>query len=256
MAPASSAGGCLRRSPAPLAAGLFSAALDRLAGGHLGIGVHQGQSDLLLLGQDVLGDLRLIPEAGIQRSDLHGNVLADLGDVHVGSQIHQHADLAAGMDITHAGVVGEADEAADLQVLTDGHDLLGHGLGDAQIAVQVLAVHQSIHIGGILLGDDLGDVLHKGHEQVALGAEVGLAVDLHHDAHAILGECIGHALGGDTAGLLGSLGQTLLAQPLNSLIHIAIALDERLLAVHHAHAGHFAQGLYISGSKSHFYILL
>ena len=35
MAPASSAGGCLRRRPAPLAAGLFSAALDRLAGGRL-----------------------------------------------------------------------------------------------------------------------------------------------------------------------------------------------------------------------------
>lgn len=35
MAPASGTGGCLRRRPAPLAAGLFSAALDRLAGGRL-----------------------------------------------------------------------------------------------------------------------------------------------------------------------------------------------------------------------------
>lgn len=35
MAPASGAGGCLRRRPAPLAAGLFPAALDRLAGSRL-----------------------------------------------------------------------------------------------------------------------------------------------------------------------------------------------------------------------------
>ena len=159
------------------------------------------------------------------------------------------------MDIAHAGVLGEADEAADLQILTDGHDLLGHGLGNGQVTAHILAVHQSVHIGGILLGDDLGDVLHEGHEQVALGAEVGLAVDLHHDAHAVLGQGIGHTLGGDAAGLLGSLGQALLAQPLNSLIHIAVALDQRLLAVHHTHAGHLAQGLYISSSKSHDYIL-
>ena len=160
------------------------------------------------------------------------------------------------MDITHAGVVGEADEAADLQVLTDGHDLLGHGLGNGQVGADILAVHQGIHIGGILLGDDLGDVLDEGHEQVALGAEVRLAVDLHHDAHTVLGQRVGHTLGGDAAGLLGSLGQALLAQPLHGLIHIAVALDERLLAVHHAHAGHLAQGLYISSSKSHCYFLL
>ena len=160
------------------------------------------------------------------------------------------------MDVAHAGVLGETDEAADLQVLTDGHDLLGHGLGNGQVGADILAVHQGVHVGGILLGDDLGDVLNEGHEQVALGAEVGLAVDLHHDAHAVLGQGIGHTLGGDAAGLLGGLGQALLAQPLDSLVHIAVALDKRLLAVHHTHAGHLAQGLHISSSKSHLYFLL
>ena len=117
-------------------------------------------------------------------------------------------------------------------------------------------VHQRVHIGGIVLRDGLGDILHEGHEQLALGAEVGLAVDLHHDAHTVLGQRVGHTLGGDAAGLLGSLGQALLTQPLNSLIHIAVALDKRLLAVHHAHAGHLAQGLHISSSKCHFSFLL
>jgi len=42
----------------------------------------------------------------------------------------------------------------------------------------------------------------------------------------------------------------------DSLVHIAVALDKRLLAVHHTHAGHLAQGLHISSSKSHLYFLL
>ena len=64
------------------------------------------------------------------------------------------------MDIAHAGVLGEADEAADLQVLADGHDLLGHaelymGYGDvrrtdlyAQYAMA--AASQAMEDSGIL----------------------------------------------------------------------------------------------------------
>ena len=198
------------------------------------------------------GDLGLIPEAGIQSGDLHGDVLADLGGVHaLHGQVHQNADLAAGMDIAHAGVLGEADEAADLQVLADGHDLLGHGLGHGQLGAGILAVHQGIHIGGVVIQNGLGDILDEGDEQVALGAEVGLAVDFHQGAHAVLHQGIGHTLGGDAAGLLGGLGQALLAQILNGLVHVAVALGQGLLAVHHAHAGHLAQGLHISSSKRH-----
>ena len=159
------------------------------------------------------------------------------------------------MDVTHAGVLSEADKTTDLQVLADGHDLLGHGLGNGQLGAGILAVHQSVHVSGIVLGNSLGDILDESHEEVGLGAEVGLAVDFHQSAHAVLGQSIGHTLGSDAAGLLGSLGQTLLTQPLNSLVHIAVGLDERLLAIHHAHAGHLAQGLNISSSKSHDLIL-
>ncbi len=40
-----------------------------------------GPRDLLLLGQHLIGDLGLVPEAGVQGRDLHGDVLADLGGV-------------------------------------------------------------------------------------------------------------------------------------------------------------------------------
>ena len=67
---------------------------------------------------------------------------------------------------------------------------------------------------------------------------------------------VGHALSGDAAGLLGGLGQTLLAEPLDGLVHVAVVLGEGLLAVHHANVGHFTQFLYISSSKCHGRILL
>ncbi len=160
------------------------------------------------------------------------------------------------MDVTDAGVGVEADETADLQVLTDGHDLLGHGLGDGQLGAGILGVHQSVHISGVGIDDGLGDVLDESHEQIALSAEVGLAVDFHQSAHGALHQSVGHTLGGNAAGLLGSLGQALLAQPLNGLVHIAVALGQSLLAIHHTHAGHLAQGLHISSRKCHDYILL
>ena len=159
------------------------------------------------------------------------------------------------MDVTNALVVGIADETADLQILTDGHDLLGHRLGDGQLGAGILAVHQRLHVSGIVVDHSLGNILDESHKQVGLCAEVRLAVDFDHSAHAVLDHSVRHTLSRNTAGLLGSLGQALLTQVLNSLVHIAVALGQRLLAIHHTHAGHFAQGLHISSSKSHFNIL-
>ena len=83
-------------------------------------------------------------------------------------------------------------------------------------------------------------------EHLVLGHEVGLGVDLHHDAHAsLIDDGVRHALCGHLAGLLGLGGQALLTQPLDSLVHVAVGGGQRLLAVHHAHAGHLAQGLYV-----------
>ncbi|CAN4016717.1 GPR endopeptidase, partial [Dysosmobacter welbionis] len=79
--------------------------------------------------------------------------------------------------------------------------------------------------------------------------------DLDHHAHAVDDGGIGHTLGGNAAGLLGGGGHALLAQPLHGLVHIAVGGGQRLLAIHHAHAGHLAQVLYISCGKSHFEFL-
>ena len=205
-----------------------------------------------------LGNEALVPVLGIHGSDLHGDVLADLGGVNAAldSQVHQYGAGAAGMDVGHVGGVGKAGEAADLQVLTDGHDLLGHDLGDGQLTAGVLAGHESVDVGGVVIEDDLADILDELNEQLALGAEVGLAVDLDHGADAALGADLskGHTLGRHAAGLLCGLGKALLTQPVDCLVHIAIGSLECLLAVHHADIGHFTESFYVLSGKSHFII--
>ena len=157
------------------------------------------------------------------------------------------------MDIGHGNAVGVEGEAANLDVLADDQDhlllLLLHGATVAEGQS-----HQGVQISGLLLGDHGGHALDEVHELLVLAHEVGLGVDLDHHAHAVDDGGIGHALGGDAAGLLLRGGQALLAEDLHGLVHIALGLGEGLLAVHHAHAGHLAQGLYVFRGDCHNHI--
>ena len=114
-----------------------------------------------------------------------------------------------------------------------------------------LAGLECLDVGRVVFGDGLGNVLDEIDKDRRLGGKVGLGVDLDGDADAVLDGGIGHALGGDAAGLLGGLRKTLLAEPFDGLVHVAVGLNEGLLAVHHADIGHFAQGFYISSSECH-----
>ena len=98
------------------------------------------------------------------------------------------------------------------------------------------------------------DVADKALELGGLGDEVGLAVDLdqHADAAAHVDVGLHNALSRDAAGLLLSRSDALLAEPLHCLFHIAVALGERLLALHHANAGRFTQFLDLCSSDCHF----
>ena len=154
------------------------------------------------------------------------------------------------MDIGHAHTFGKEGEPTDLDVLADDQDhlllLLQHGA-----AVAVGGGHQGVQVGGLLLGHHSGHALDEVHELLVLTHEVGLGIDLDHHAHTVNDGGIGHALGGDAAGLLLRSGQALLPQDLYGLVHVAVSLSERLFAVHHAHAGHLAQSLYIFRGESH-----
>ena len=100
------------------------------------------------------------PVLSLHSSDLHSDVLADLGsvDVALNSQVDQNTVGAASVHVCNGGVLSKAGEAADLHVLTDGHDQLLHLLGNGQVGAGVGAGLQSVHISGSVLSDDLAQV--------------------------------------------------------------------------------------------------
>ena len=82
--------------------------------------------------------------------------------------------------------------------------------------------------------------------------EVGLAGELKNESAglAVLGDESGDgALVGLAASLLGSLGKTVLTKNVDSGVHIAVGLDEGLLALHHRRVGHLAKLLDHSGGN-------
>ena len=155
------------------------------------------------------------------------------------------------MNIRDVDALSVADKAADLQILADGQNaVIGH-IGDGAVGAGIGASLQSLHVGGVLLGDDGSQILNKALENLVLGDEVSLGVDLQNHAHAIDNSGIGNALSGDLASLLDGSSLALFAQPLNGLVKIAVGLGQSLLAVHHAAVGHLAQLLNILSGKSH-----
>ena len=217
--------------------------------------------NLLLLCENVLGDVALVPEAGVQRCDLHSDVLADSGrvDAAFDLEVDEDADLAARVDIgrrrcsCRSGAKRRICRFSPMDMTFSGRTS-----ETFRSVPGYLQFHECLDVGGVVLQDDLADILDELNERSGLCAEVGLAVDLDDSADAALfaDGSVCHTLGSDAAGLLGSLRQTLFAQPLDCLIHIAVGLGERLLAVHHTDVGHFTQFLDISSSKCHCYFLL
>src|SRR5690606_4999379 len=98
--------------------------------------------------------------------DVHGQVFADFFGAGV---LDQHADLAA-MHVTGDLVGGlDALEAAHGDVLADFTDQGRTGAFDRAFGKRQLG--KGRHVGGILVGDQLGDLRDEIDEVVVLGDE-------------------------------------------------------------------------------------
>ncbi len=210
---------------------------------------HQAQRDFLFLG-DELG--RHVFGADMRRvhgGDMHRDALGQF--LGTALERHQHADAAA-MDIAadHA-IALDAGHAAHVDLLADGGDQGLGGILDAT-AARVGGSLQSVDIGGAGVQCDVGDGVAELQEARVLADEVGFAIDL--DQHGLAAGLGGHdaAFGSDAAGLLVSLGQAGLAQPLHRGVEVAVVLDQRFLAFHHAGAGTLTQFLHhLGGNIAH-----
>ena len=82
---------------------------------------------------------------------------------------------------------------------------------------------------------------HQRLEVIVAGDEVGFGIDLDNDADIVLDGDADKAFGRNPAALLGGFGEALLAQPIDRRLDVAVGLAQRILAIHHARAGLFAQ---------------
>src|SRR5512140_1345989 len=191
-------------------------------------------------GGSVLADLE-----AREPSDL--DVLAHLGD-ELGDEV---ADLE--LVVADVGLVEEADLFEELAQLAQDdllHDLrrLLHvaELGQDDLLFLGHDVGRDVGRGDparLGRGDLQADLLDQLLELAVAGDEIGLAIELDEDADAAVHMDVGadQAFLGGPAGLGLGPGVALLAQELDGLVHVAVALGQGGLAFHHADAGALAQ---------------
>ncbi|MNI12468.1 hypothetical protein D3C73_656520 [compost metagenome] len=99
---------------------------------------------------------------------------------------------------------------------------------------------------------NVGDAANDCLEGVVTGNEVGFRVDFDDNGLGAVRCNADQTFGSRAARLLVGLGDALGAQPVDCRFDVAVVLGQRLLAVHHACAGLFAQFLHqCSGDLSH-----
>jgi hypothetical protein len=177
---------------------------------------------------------------------MHGDVLCQV--FVAARQGHDHADTGAVQVGADAPITLHVHhgEAAYGNVLADTRHQLLAALFDGLVAARLIGQPgQAIHIFHAFLQDPCGDLLGKSAEIVALGDEIGLAVNLNHGDRMPVRRGLDDnaTLGGGAARLLGRLGDPGLAHLLDSGFHITAGLDQCLLALHHPGTGSFPQFL-------------
>ena len=180
---------------------------------------------------------------------LEGLSLSGLGLLE--GELDEDADLTTHVDVRSERAVLSltGSEAGDLHVLAHDVNHLGELGGNGLLAHRLL--EQSVDVSRLGGSDNLSDLGSKASELGVGSNEVGLAGELEQSAGlAILGDERGDsALVGLTASLLGSLGKAVLTQNVDSGVHVAVSLDESLLALHHRGVGHLAELLDHSGGN-------
>ncbi len=161
-------------------------------------------------------------------------------------------DLAVHVMANRALRDAQAMNASQGDVLADG----GDGVGDRLVnraPAHVMRPEDRLGVDlGRLVERDREDPAHEPLKVVVARDEIGLGIDLDDDPDLVLDRHADQTVGGDAPALFGRLGETLLAQPVDGGLDVAVRLGQRVLAIHHARAGLLAQFLdQPGGDRSH-----
>ena len=187
---------------------------------------------------------------------MHGDLAAERRELrHVAGRFEgdEHADLAEPLVDSVVHVAGddalgdfELGDTAQRHVLADGGDELLQALAHRRLGAGEMRCFETPD-GAVAHEGDLGGLASEGLEGVVAGHEIGLGVDLDDRSGAARRFDRDEAFGGDAPGLLGGLGQALLAQPIDGRLDVAVRFGEGGLAIHHARAGLVAELLHHRG---------
>ena len=178
------------------------------------------------------------------------DVLAELGDLG----LHELVDGEG--RFLDEGLLDEADlfvELADAAFHDAVENLLGLAFVAGALAGDLALFFEQVR-GNVLFAEELRigrrdvhrDVVDHFLEHFGARDEVGLAVDFHHHAKLAAGVNVAadETLPGGARRLLAGRRDAMLAQYDFGLADIALGLDERFLALHHARAGALAELFY------------
>ena len=143
----------------------------------------------------------------------------------------------------------EALRATQRHVFTDGGDGVGDRLSHRAAARVMRAEHLRRVDVGRMVERDRKHAAHDRLEVIVAGDEIGFGIHLDNDADIVLDGDADKAFGRNPPALLGGFGQALFAQPVDRRLDVAVGLAQRILAIHHARAGFFAQILDQSGGN-------
>ena len=167
-------------------------------------------------------------------------------------ELYHYADSAGRMDIGRHHAV-KAGEAANLDVLADGEDLLAQQFRHGHLGADGFDVHQGIDIRRFFRQHGIGAGFHERAEIGIFRNKIGLGIDLDDHTGLAVGRHFGvrNAFGRDAAGFLRGSRQTLFAQEVDGRVHVTVGCRQRFFAIHHAAAGFFAQRSNIFRCKIH-----
>ena len=152
-------------------------------------------------------------------------------------------------------VVNDGRGGIQALIGTQFHLLTGDTAQCGDLLAHALAVHlqgyQGVEVSRLLVHSEVQDSLGEVDKLLVLGNKVGLTLEGDDCSELAVGLADGDALSCLTVFTLGGDGLTALANQLHGLGDVVVALDERLLAVAQACAGHVAQFLDVIDGYSH-----